>query len=245
MQGTEWVSSGGLLRASQAEQHHAFTAYLRTTSRKAVAPCPHGTWFSPWCPTPAIHTLLPDHLSSACTLSLPLSRPADSEAASPKDGTSSPPQAAAHVLASEDGQKSLPFAERGWLPASDPVFIQPVNPQRVMPRKVFAGTNTFSTHFFSLFYCVLVTQSSAKPKHVKPPPADFYCPKTLSQTVGHHSMLHSKGTYILHLWILQALHRKEHDHQEHGDAQGKTPRSDSFTSALCETQLDTVLGSLR
>lgn len=113
------------------------------------------------------------------------------------------------LLTSEDGQKSFPFAKRCWLPVSDPIFIQPVNPQRVMPRKVFTGTKI---HFLSFFYCVLVTQSSAKPQHVKPTPADFYCPKSLSQMVGDHSMLYPEGTYVLLLWILQALHRNEHNH---------------------------------
>ena len=91
---------------------------------------------------------------------------------------------------------------------------------------------------------MLVTQSSAKPQRVKSTPEDFYCPKTLSQTVGDHGMLYPEATYILHLWILQALHQNEHDHQERGEAQGKMPRSDSFQPSLFKMQLDTVLGSM-
>jgi len=54
----------------------------------------------------------------------------------------------------------------------------------------------------------------------------------------------SEGTYILCLRILQALHQNEQDHQEHGDAQGKMPKSYSYLSALFKTQLDMILDSL-
>lgn len=54
-----------------------------------------------------------------------------------------PAQVAAHVLASEGGQKSIPFAKRSWLSANDPVLVQPENAHRVMPRRVFIGIKPY------------------------------------------------------------------------------------------------------
>lgn len=142
----------------------------------------HPVPMGPGSPLGVPHPHVAPRPAFTCLYPLPAPLQACSEAASLQDGRSRPPQVAACVITSEDGQKSLPFAKRCWLPVSGPIFNQLVNSQRVMPRKVFAGSNTFSTCFFSIFYCVLVTQSSAKPKQVKHPPADFYCPKSLTNS---------------------------------------------------------------